>query len=1636
MWESLPPVVPASSTPAGELTGVSVATHLSGMISGPGNTAPKAYVPSTSMLMPGGHGEYSSDSTNQQLAATSAPDTAGIVRAPTATPANSNPFATARAAPPALRGTAGGNDWYTQPNVKGAPHASQFYSPMASVSQMPLPADFADSSLTSAVMTASAATATATTAIDVASGRSSVSGFPAAPQVSTKAPSASPPQHVLSPYSIQHPAPRPPLSQSPSVLPLSCAAAAHRHDPSNILPRAPQPVSASFDAACLSTQTGDRASTVAIHSVSSHYSQSDVFTSVQAAPPSNTFNANAPWQSSELISNGIAGDANDGACALSALSGGGGAPSAAPMAPSSTADHQHQAHSALSGVNAVAAAESPADRLDVTASQADASASVVGSPFPRVSQLIFQPAHSADVVPSTVLAPATSDTEAVAALVTPASSFSVAPASVRPPFPGHPPSFTAAAGGSGTSLTFTSPCFHTAERALGEPLAPSSLPGAMPIGVSTEAQSQNSFYLGQCQPPTLVHLQQQMQPSLSTRPTTTANNWTGTPTGLTSVGPFRITQSTVPVTPIEQRGPDAVHTFGMEPTSLMSRARASPIPSTAGARDVHHRYAMPPGLNGVGLASHNGMLTQNTDATGLIPPFSSSTANAAHAWPSTSPQGAEDCGGYHVNGDAARHAVSPSPTSSNLAQHHALPLSSAPMGGIQNVHTAPVATAGDAPDALCTSFVPGSIDHNQSFYFGTAGNDNLRRSFFFPITARPAMGEREDGTELNAVDEAAGRSNDLAPYLRRPGLPSSRTGSAEAPRVPSPSTSRMQVPASRSLPTEAVGSGEGYCSPALYRVPSFSSTSPLQLPVAPSQSLAPAAAPSSMAAGDSTSKPAVTRGNPLLPAQQRPQWAPPHAVPQPTPKRVVPPPLVPQAHLQHSLSEDPLRTAAGGSGGSGRGGRPHAGAPNAVVSALSSNSRSSSMASGAGDINNANRSGSSRTTAVADGPWAVSMNASFISPTLANSMARRRFEDFVSASEVSLPLSESGAHAAIRNAAKVASKITSPLSLSITMRLAPDMSQPRTPQPAAAAAGVTTAPVGPVPAYILDWERSLAAFQTRAESYYTFKNVCTETYLTLIEHDVDRFLVCYYSGGAVKPEEAVQGALASRARTSGATTQHVRSNTMGIARGGGTAGDAQRGGSFHKSIQASKTLQKLSEAGSKWLMNLRRAAMPPLPQWGDAKPSSFNAGTVALLPPVCSAASSNSSALVDSFASTQAPLHFSSLSAAARPSMEGVDEWWMTTETPTTAEGNFSNNSVEIVEPTYSVGGQPTSRETGNAFYASSTEATSTDVAQQLTNPLSFSGKSSTTASISSDTLSTTSLSRAAGAAAIAGGGGGVVSILKAPPLSRLSYNIAAEEELQRLRQLGPYLANVIPETYMDMRPSEQVLQHVQRNYPIILNALQHVLLMNGGESPPAWDAAARHARNAASLPVSSGASEAAKMLIATRIRQGLLVPSIVATWRDYLSPLEMKVKELVQIATTNIDPILDELQSVPTDGVATAEMSSSALTDLYARQRLRASREQPVRRLARLLRGDEEYLTSIHIMDDEFIENGEAWRSRSAAMRDTGAALSDYVPVYGLVLSRLHRLEMEHRTVLELWCGGAPSALAPSTRSSESRPA
>lgn len=66
-------------------------------------------------------------------------------------------------------------------------------------------------------------------------------------------------------------------------------------------------------------------------------------------------------------------------------------------------------------------------------------------------------------------------------------------------------------------------------------------------------------------------------------------------------------------------------------------------------------------------------------------------------------------------------------------------------------------------------------------------------------------------------------------------------------------------------------------------------------------------------------------------------------------------------------------------------------------------------------------------------------------------------------------------------------------------------------------------------------------------------------------------------------------------------------------------------------------------------------------------------------------------------------------------------------------------------------------------------------------------------------------------------------------------------------------------------------------------------------------------------------------------------------------------------------------------------------------------------------LRGDLEYLRTIHKMEAEWArESLDEHEAHQAQQRSLG--LSDVVPISGLVLSKIHRLENEHRTVLEHW--------------------
>ncbi|KPA83975.1 hypothetical protein ABB37_02119 [Leptomonas pyrrhocoris] len=1643
MWESLPPVVSPSATPADELTGVSVATNLTGIMGGSGPEAgPRAYV----LSPPPPLSRNAGNNSGRLRGTTSAPAMPVVIPELTASPtaatiaavrtANSNPFATPREVSlTSFNAGGGGHDLSARSSLNGALPAAPPFPHPGSLLPLSFSAATAEGSRGNSVTTAATI---ANTPIDSAGGRPAVRDSLVTPLSSSTALPPAAQTHALFPFSVQHAVSCPPSSsQMPSTSHLSSSAAAGGRPQhlSEVSPLPPSPATSHVSSALhhATASNDDTVPAALTRGASPRYPRASEDPLAQAASPQNMSEVNASWRSPGSITLNSARSTKDASSLYFSpttaeyagdarnVCGGGGSGSSGfagrgdsftSSSSAAAAAGRYSSHSHNAPIAAATAAVGP--RLMPLPGDAGALASAAS--FPRPPQVTFPPMLYAEARPGMAPAPAsiTNAAPAGAAAANFAPSSRAAPASTRSSFLATPsPSASAAAAAgevrcsnntttaSGVSLTFASPAFEAVGGAAHvEFVSMLRNVGAMPVGLAAATQPHNSSPLGPAisfSPPPR-HTVQGLPPSPSTVPAG-ANNIgrAGTlpePTSSTSTSAAAIvlasqaSQSAAARPPLERGGSGSVRAVRAASSSATSpppppppppaASPASPASTTsATSRDTHHRYAVPLGASGRGMgwggeavAPAPRMPTPNTTAAaaaaGHTPPFSSSSSHVAYASPFTTTPDAEVAGDHHVNAGAAHPHIIPPPPHARFPPQQNMQLSFTQMGGSSssNAFRRAIDTPTDGFDAQ----QDGSVDHNQSFYFGTTGNDNLRRSFFFPPTAHPSKGERDDGAEQHAGDGAAGPGFEHSAHLRHPEpLVPPRVSSVSRPSVSAAATTRSTTQSADAAPIETTDGDEHYCSPAQYCVEAFPSGSPSQ--------------------------------------QQQSQFIPPQLLLQHTSKRGEQS-FSPgsSSQLQRSWDEEPPRSTAtegwgGGGGGASASGRLSLVAPRASFSTASHHTRTSPVVGGSSS-NNLKGNVGTRAGSSADSPHSGTINASFISPTLANSMVQHRFEDSTaSASGTSFSLPEGSTYMSGRVAAAAAATKGTNLTIS------PRASASAFPVSSSASLPCTAQKVAPVPAYILDWERSLIAFQHRAESYYTFKNLCTETYLTLIEHDVDRFLVCYYSGGAVRPEEAVLEALATRAGTPAGVSSRVLSST---------AGNGAQGGGPAKSGSTNTTLHKFREAGSKWLKNFKRAALAPVPVWGDPKTPSSSVGSVTPLRGGRSLASSVSSTAGNSRAPTQPPQPSLTLDATAQSATAGSDEWWMITDVAASAGENVNTNSIASGEPTYAAGMQPVSKDAGGVYCAPNIETTSTDVAPLLDRQLSSSGKSFTTTSTLSDALSNTSS---------AGGVAGSAS--QKLPRSRLSYNIAAEEELRCLRQLGPYVANVIEETYMDVRPSEQVLQHVRRNYPIILNALRHVLMMSGIDPAPPSDTPTRQARYAASLSGSSAVAEAANMLIASRIRQGLLLPSIQATWRDYLSPLEMKVKELVLIATTNIDPILYELQSVPMDGITTAEMSASTLADLEARQRLCVLREQPVRRLARLLRGDEEYLASIHTMDDEFVENGAAWRWRSEAMRSAGAALSDYVPVYGLVLSRLHRLEMEHRTVLELWCRGSEAAFA-----------
>lgn len=873
--------------------------------------------------------------------------------------------------------------------------------------------------------------------------------------------------------------------------------------------------------------------------------------------------------------------------------------------------------------------------------------------------------------------------------------------------------------------------------------------------------------------------------------------------------------------------------------------------------------------------------------------------------------------------------------------------------------------------SVCSATLP---NHNHSFYMGTAGNDNLSRGFLFPLTSSCGAAVAADGVEDASVMSAGGGGPTPAAMFH----------------VHSPSVAWGRPAGQTTPPMAPVGSNG---------VAAYGVSDP-----GPSSEATPILA-------DTYRSLTLFELPPLQYASQLLQGQPPSHQPHP---RLQQPPQVPPTPAATTLPwPEPHQTILCRS--------PQMPSLNEALAGLTQ-PLNVSRASAMGRCSSLNQSpspqqlstGHSRSLSVNGAAAAEASrdagvtSSSFISPTLANLKWQCRFEGSLSGTENAIELPDSSEQVTGCTAA------------------APATGDGRGSASSRPSLSMSDAKPAPRPAYIVEWEQSLIAFQSRAESYYTFKNSCTEAYLTLIEHNVDRFLVCYFSGGVIKPERSLQEALASRAGAVANTSTHLFGGTgAGNLDAKRPGGHVASGAGIQKMLQGSRALQRLSETGSKWLtkigVNLRRTTATPAPVFSEPQTVLMNADPAHRATPA--------------FASTVA--------SPLRSMGAGSPDCRTTPMTIGAAGAATAAVESGVLEPTY------TSLCAADPFGASLTPSAAPGPLPPPATHDSFSSASTSPLPLS-PTLPHIGATKAAGT--------GAVTMAAAFP-ARVS---AEEAELHCLRRLGPYVANVVPETFMDARPSDGVLDQVRCNYAILLHTLQHVLLDANGSGGRVADASSPLADSTPPSPtpftgpVGSPGRTGMDWLVSQRIRQGLLLPTIQATWRDYLTPLKGKVQELTQIAKMSIDPILEGLQTPrgagATGGAAavplmapaspcpvlrhdstaaatpfTKEVSASfvAMTDAEraAREALRASWEGPISRLIRLLRGDEEYLVTIQTMDTEFVESGAAWQESSAQLRLRGAALSDHVPVYGLVLSRLHRLEMEHRTVLELWGGGAATA-------------
>jgi hypothetical protein len=204
------------------------------------------------------------------------------------------------------------------------------------------------------------------------------------------------------------------------------------------------------------------------------------------------------------------------------------------------------------------------------------------------------------------------------------------------------------------------------------------------------------------------------------------------------------------------------------------------------------------------------------------------------------------------------------------------------------------------------------------------------------------------------------------------------------------------------------------------------------------------------------------------------------------------------------------------------------------------------------------------------------------------------------------------------------------------------------------------------------------------------------------------------------------------------------------------------------------------------------------------------------------------------------------------------------------------------------------------------------------------------------------------------------------------------------LRAHYGYDTDAIPFDYLDVPPDD--LQSVRDNLDILLHCLADVF-------------------HPASL-----------------VQTKLIQPCVEHVWRNMLGPLRRELGDLqdrLLVRKSFLPSHHRDDEDDDTIGAAAAAGCrgvAAGLTATAGRSAGRGMLQEALDSLLASVAGDVGYLEAIHELELGMAMGDDSSPPPRAAGSTTQQGPSDKVPVSGLVVNRLHRLENEHRTVLAHW--------------------